>query len=45
MLRSALFVLAVVAAGVGAVEEADPFIDIPFKKLKTSVGTTMYLFQ
>ncbi|EDV32147.2 LOW QUALITY PROTEIN: uncharacterized protein Dana_GF14186 [Drosophila ananassae] len=36
MLRSALFVLAVVAAGVGAVEEADPFIDIPFKKLKTS---------
>ncbi|KAH8319026.1 hypothetical protein KR067_004584 [Drosophila pandora] len=36
MLRPALFVLAVVAAGVGAVEEADPFIDIPFKKLKTS---------
>lgn len=45
MLRSALFVLAIVAAGVGAVEDSDPFIDIPFKRIKTSVSNTLFLFQ
>ncbi|KAH8241444.1 hypothetical protein KR026_003512 [Drosophila bipectinata] len=35
MLRSALCFLAVVAAA-GAVVDSDPFIDIPFKRIKTS---------
>jgi len=37
MLREVLIILAI-AAFAGAIEDFDPFIDIPFKRIKTSVG-------
>jgi len=37
MLAKVLTILAIVASAVAA-DDFDPFIDIPFKRLKTSVG-------
>jgi len=37
MLREVLTILAIVALA-GAIQDFDPFIDIPFKRIKTSVG-------